>query len=163
MGGYVGAYGHDGLHSWPFLSLGEELRRAMPRIFASHKLRFLWAYKYDSRHRGITVHADRAAVNVNIWLTQDSANLDPNSGGLVIYPARATEGQQRDGSAIDGIAGVEEYTRRLQGTDNATIPYRCNRMVIFDSALYHRTDDFRFKKGYKNRRINLTYLYGSAL
>ena len=67
----MGAYAHDGLHSWPFLALGDELRRAMPTLFGAHKLRFLWAYKYDSEHRGIAVHADRAAINVNIWLVRN--------------------------------------------------------------------------------------------
>ena len=31
---------------------------------------------------------------------------------------------------------------------------------MFDSALFHKTDDFSFKKGYLNRRINLTLLFG---
>jgi hypothetical protein len=34
-------------------------------------------------------HADFAAVNVNIWLTPDSANLDPTSGGMDVYDAEA--------------------------------------------------------------------------
>ena len=40
------------------------------------------------------------------------------------------------------------------------IPYRQNRIVVFDSALYHKTDSFRFREGYENRRINLTLLFG---
>jgi hypothetical protein len=36
-------------------------------------------------------------------------------------------------------------------------------MVLFDSSLYHRSDSLRFKQGYKNRRINLTLLYGTPL
>ena len=31
---------------------------------------------------------------------------------------------------------------------------------MFDSMLFHHTDEFKFKPGYKNRRINLTILYG---
>jgi len=42
------------------------------------------------------------------------------------------------------------------------VPYRANRMVLFDSSLYHRTDNLRFKKGkYTDRRINLTFLFGT--
>jgi len=41
-----------------------------------------------------------------------------------------------------------------------TIPYRCNRAVVFDSDLFHETDAIRFKEGYLNRRINVTFLYG---
>ena len=42
----------------------------------------------------------------------------------------------------------------------ARVPYRENRAVIFDSALFHQTDVYRFKRGYRSRRINLTLLYG---
>ena len=41
-----------------------------------------------------------------------------------------------------------------------TVPYKSNRAVLFDSALFHETDRFTFQKGYQNRRINLTILYG---
>jgi hypothetical protein len=40
------------------------------------------------------------------------------------------------------------------------VPHRCNRAVIFNSDLIHRTDDIRFRPGYENRRINVTFLYG---
>ena len=41
-----------------------------------------------------------------------------------------------------------------------TVPYRRNRVVIFDSDLFHRTDDLDFRPGYENRRINVTMLFG---
>jgi hypothetical protein len=34
-------------------------------------------------------------------------------------------------------------------------------MVIFNSALLHQTDHANFKPGYKNKRINLTFLFGN--
>jgi len=37
---------------------------------------------------------------------------------------------------------------------------RANRAVIFDSDLFHETDMTDFEKGYENRRINITLLYG---
>ena len=42
-----------------------------------------------------------------------------------------------------------------------TVPYRRNRVVIFDSDLFHRTDDLDFRPGYENRRINVTMLFGN--
>ena len=105
------------------------------------------------------MHADEAAVNVNIWLTPDEANLDPTSGGLVVYTVKPPkdwdfELYNRDTDFV--------YERLIKPSDfaNVTIPYRENRAVIFDSALFHATDKFAFKKGYKNKRINLTLLYG---
>ena len=43
---------------------------------------------------------------------------------------------------------------------NITVKHQPNRCVIFDSALFHQTDKYRFKKGYENGRINLTLLFG---
>ena len=45
----------------------------------------------------------------------------------------------------------------------AQFDYRCNRMVMFDSKLLHKTDTFHFHPGYANRRVNLTFLYGSSM
>jgi hypothetical protein len=41
-----------------------------------------------------------------------------------------------------------------------TVAYRQNRVVIFNSDLFHETAPFKFRKGYTNRRINLTMLFG---
>jgi len=36
-----------------------------------------------------------------------------------------------------------------------------NRAVIFNSFFFHKTLPNRFKAGHANRRINLTFLFGS--
>jgi hypothetical protein len=33
-------------------------------------------------------------------------------------------------------------------------------MVMFNSNLVHKTDDFAFRPGFTNRRINVTMLFG---
>jgi hypothetical protein len=43
------------------------------------------------------------------------------------------------------------------------IAYRCNRAVLFNSALFHETDRIAFKDVYEGRRINMTYLFGRQL
>ena len=40
------------------------------------------------------------------------------------------------------------------------IPYNENRAVVFNSCLFHETDNYSFKEGYENRRINVTLLFG---
>ncbi len=40
------------------------------------------------------------------------------------------------------------------------IPYRANRAVVFNSDLFHETDQFTFKDEHESRRINITLLYG---
>ena len=160
FGGYVGAYIDDGLHDRIILQLAFELNQALPNIMKDHPLQYLWAYKYDSDYSGIKTHADQAAVNVNLWLTDDDANLDSESGGLVIYTAKPPE----DWDFVRYNKDTERVRKEiLEPTSyaNVTVPYRENRAVIFDSMLFHHTDKFRFKEGYENRRINLTILYGT--
>jgi len=161
FGGYAGAYIDDGLHQRILLRLSVELRKLLPDIFYDHPLKYMWAYKYDSDSNfgGINLHADEAAVNVNLWLTPKDANLDPNSGGLIIYTIKPPNDWDFELYNRD-TEFVYEQLLRPSGFANMTVPYRENRAVIFDSALFHTTDNFTFRKGYQNRRINLTLLYG---
>ena len=55
---------------------------------------------------------------------------------------------------------IDEKLLRPSGYANVTVPYKENRAVIFDSFLFHKTDNHKFKGGHENRRINLTFLYG---
>lgn len=159
FGGYTGAYIDDGLHQRILLQLSIDLRKLLPDIFEGHPLKYMWAYKYDSDYGGINLHADEAAVNVNIWLTPNEANLDPNSGGLVIYTVKPPSDWDFELYNRD-TDFVYEHLLRPSGFANVTVPFRENRAVIFDSALFHTSDEFKFRKGYKNRRINFTLLYG---
>lgn len=158
-GGYLGAYMPDGFSGRLLLRIGSELRSRMPRVIGGHLMHTLWGYKYDSRYAGIGVHADDAAVNVNFWITPDEANLDPASGGLVVY----THDAPRDWSFQRFNPDHAEIYRYLQSVDakKMRVPYRANRAVIFDSDLFHETDAFRFREGYENRRVNITMLYGA--
>ena len=79
----------DGLACPLLLQIADDLCQTFPDIFKDHQLNQLWAYKYDSRLTGIDVHADSAAINVNYWTTPETANLDPASGGLVVYDVEA--------------------------------------------------------------------------
>ena len=45
----------------------------------------------------------------------------------------------------------------------SAIPYLENRIVIFNSNLFHETDRYKFKEGYENRRINVTMLFGDRV
>ena len=154
--GYLGAYLSDGFSNELLFQIAEDLRRKFPKIFGDRPLRQMWAYKYDSRIRGIGHHADAAAVNVNFWITPDDANRDPKSGGLVVYTREAPlewdfDKYNRDEEAILNFLG---------NSDSVTVPYRQNRVVMFNSNLFHKTDEIRFKEGYENRRINITMLFG---
>lgn len=156
---YFGAFSDDGFVSPLHLQIAAELRQKMPRIFGGLALEQLWSFKYtSSMGRGINVHADFARVNLNFWVTPDDANLDPDSGGMVIYdvPAPAAWGFAEYNHSSEKIF---EFLK-VQGAGSQTIAHRCNRAVLFNSNLFHETDAIRFKPGYENRRINITYLFG---
>ncbi len=156
--GYVGAFMDNGFCCPLLLQIAEELRRALPRIFGQHTLRKMWVFSYDSRLSGIPVHADFAAVNVNFWITPDEANLDPASGGLVVWDKEAPLDWDFKKYNTDYRA-MRQFLE--EGSAKAVnIPYRQNRVVIFNSDLFHETGDLHFRDGYETRRMNITMLYG---
>jgi len=159
---YLGTFFDTGFISPLQMEIGLDLRRRMPGIFGGQTLEETWAFKYDSAmDKGIGVHADFAKVNLNFWLTPDEANLDPACGGLVVYDVPSPA----DWSPADYNANPAKMYAYLKenGAKSVTVPYRCNRAVLFNSALFHETDTIRFKEGYENRRINVTYLFGKTL
>ncbi|MBS0172068.1 MAG: tetratricopeptide repeat protein [Nitrospira sp.] len=158
--GYIGAFLGDGFASPLLLQIAEELRRRLPRIFGTHRLTQAWAFKHDSARRGLNIHADAAAVNVNFWITPDAANLNPESGGLVVWDKEAPRDWDFKTYNSDGARGRIYDWLKEQGAREITIPYRANRAVLFNSDLFHETDDIAFKEGFTNRRINVTLLYG---
>ena len=156
--GYLGAMPEHGFVCPLLEQVDEELRSTFPAILGGQPLLHWWGFKYDSRLKGINVHADFAAVNVNFWITPDEANLDPEGGGLVIWDTPAPldwNFNQYNGAG----QAVRDFLTQV-GAKSVTVPYRANRAVVFDSDLFHETDRITFKEGYLNRRINITMLYG---
>jgi tetratricopeptide (TPR) repeat protein len=158
--GYLGAFLGDGFACPLLLQIAEELRLKLPGVFHQHRLTQSWAFKYDSALTGLNMHADAAAVNVNFWITPDEANLDPEHGGLVVWDREAPRDWNfKEYNNAKNEPKVLAWLKQ-QGAQAVTIPYRCNRAVIFNSDLFHATDRISFKEGYENRRVNITLLYG---
>jgi tetratricopeptide (TPR) repeat protein len=154
--GYCGAYMQDGFGNPLLLQLADELRTRLPRVVGPHLLNQMWGYIYDQRMSGITAHADPAAVNLNFWIVPDAANLDPDCGGLVVSKREAPADWDFD--AYNNRPDVlDAYMAR---SEQVRVPYRCNRMVMFNSNLVHKTDAFHFRPGFTSRRINITMLFG---
>lgn len=156
--GYFGAYFYDGFCSELLLRLAWELRASLPRVIRDLPLQMMWGYKCDCTLPGLGVHADAAAVNVNFWITPDEANLDPERGGLRVYTEDAPE-EWGFAKFNNDAKTILNYLESV-GSVPMRVPYRANRAVIFDSDLFHATDEPRFREGYLNRRINITLLYG---
>ncbi len=164
-GGYLGAYLKEGLASPLIIQIANELSQKFPKIFKDHPINQIWAFKYDSRAKnknsslkGINVHADFAAVNVNFWITPKEANLNPNSGGLIVYDVEAPK-EWNFKTYNNDEQKIREELKKSKG-NTKVIPYNENRAVIFNSNLFHETDKYEFKEGYENRRINVTILFG---
>ena len=159
--GYIGAFLANGFSCPLLLQIAEELRTTFPGIFKHHLLNQAWAFKHDSALRGLNMHADAAAVNVNFWITPDEANLDPKSGGLIVWNKEAPdEWDFKEYNSEKNEGKIREFLMRHHA-EALTVPHRQNRAVIFNSNLFHETDTLSFKEGYENRRINVTLLYGS--
>jgi tetratricopeptide (TPR) repeat protein len=156
--GYLGAAPQEGF-SCPLLAqIADELRTVFPAVIADHGLGLMWGFKYDSRLSGIPVHADQAKVNVNFWIAPEDASRDPKSGGLVVWDVKAP--LNWDFSRYNGDETAINAFLAKSGAKSITIPHRANRAVIFDSDLFHATDEIDFREGYENRRVNVTMLYG---
>jgi len=159
--GYLGAFLSEGFCPRVLLAVADELRRAMPGVIGDDALIQAWAFKYDQRMRGINLHADLAKVNVNFWITPNESCDDPETGGLIVYDVPAP----RSWSFQDynnNRAKIEAYLKD-RGARSQRVPYRENRCVLFDSTLFHATDELHFRPGYTNRRVNVTLLFGKAL
>lgn len=159
--GYLSAKLGHGFESPLLLQISEELRTRFPRIFADHRLAQAWAFKYDSRMHGVNLHADFAAVNVNFWITPESANRRPDTGGLIIWD-EATPRNWGFGDYNRNTAKMREFLH-MRGARPVKVAYRGNRAIVFNSTLFHETDRIDFDEGYENRRINVTLLYGRGL
>jgi Tetratricopeptide repeat len=156
--GYLTAMPEHGLVCPLIAQIDEEMRAIYPGILGRHLLRYLWAFKYDSKLSGVGTHADPSLVTFNFWITADEANLDPEHGGLTVWDVGAPEVWKAQRYIAD-TAGCQAYLKNA-GAKSVTIPYRSNRAVVFASHLFHETDRMDFREGYTNRRINITMLYG---
>ena len=155
--GYVGAFPQDGFASISLFAVAEQFEAALGEAFDGYQLAQWWAFEYDTRLPGTDIHGDDADFSLNLWITPDSANLDPSTGGLVVWDKTAPS----DWSFDDYNSGGERVRQYLRDTnaESTIIPYRENRAVLFKGHLFHRTDDFTFAPGFVNRRRSVTLLF----
>lgn len=157
--GYLGAAPEDGFACPLLAQIVEEIQCVFRPILGREQFRYLGAFKYDSvLCAGTNTHADNSIINVNFYIAPDEANLDPESGGMVIWDVAAP-----DSTTMRRLNGNEELARAYlnrSGKAPKVIPHRSNRAVIFKSTQFHRTDTFKFKDDYLSHRINISLLFG---
>lgn len=142
--------------------IADELKQRLPRMLGPHSIKNSWVYRHRNETIGVDAHADQGAVTFNLWITPDTANEDPDHGGLLVY--RKEQPHDWDFHRINRLKDTPEVkaevTDFLTDADTQTIPYRNNRAVLFHSNLFHKSDKIRFKDGFENRRMNITLLFG---
>ena len=139
--------------------VASDLRARFPALLGDAQLTQAWAYVYprDAHSRGIDVHSDDADVSVNVWIARDASNLARGSklGGLRIF--------EREPPADWDFAKANQETDAilaLLGDDAVeVVAHRFNRAVILNGHRFHQTDAMDFRPGFRNNRINLTFLF----
>ena len=116
-----------------------------------------WAFVYNNTAGGVTPHADPASVNVNLWVTPYECVKNPSKNGLIIYDKKPPEEWTWEEYNCD----IERITTYLNESNASPryIPYQYNRMIIFDSKYFHRTNGVSMWGGKKNRRVNYTFMF----
>ena len=124
------------------------------------RLTFLraWSFIYKNNSHGVTAHADPAYVNFNLWVTPDECfEHVQNANGFdiwKIYPPDNWSWQDYN----QDVVKVDNFLRQYEN-QKISIEYKFNRIVIFDSKFFHKGQQITSKAGYKNRRINYTFLF----
>ena len=155
--GYIGAFLGRGMANRALLEFSTQLKNSLQNIFLNYYLSHAWSFKYDAKRDGIGIHADDAKVNVNFWITDDSANKDPDSGGMIVW--KKMPDKTASFSDFNSLASMDKMMNEIKDTEFVKVPYRSNRAVIFNSKLYHVTDKMDFNDNYIDRRVNVTLLY----
>lgn len=154
---YLASDLETGLANLPLLRLIDEMRAWTAQAYPDLITSAAWAFKYGANVQGVDPHADFSRLTLNLWLAPDDANLDPHSGGLVFWPVRAPP----DSSFYDYNSN-HAWLEQLRGGQPAhlCVPHRCNRAILFDSAMLHASDRIAFADQHESRRINLTIAFG---
>ena len=163
-GGYLGAGARRGFYHPVLLQVADALRETFPQLYGpTDNLTQYWAYNYhqldtsevpkaivdDTLSPRIGIHSDPAAININIWLTPDSAASTPADGsapgGLIVYKKTPPQSDDSLYSYNGKVSDSPEFRRQLIDggllDDKVTVPYKRNRMVMFNSDLLHETGE----------------------
>ncbi len=161
--GFVGSYVTDGFCCGIILKVVDELRARFNRLIGHLPLNNMWCYRYDSEGVGVRPHNGDGSVTFNFYITPNESNIgDMEGGGMVMYNKMhppewdwLTFNMKKDDPDIQ-----QQISKYLADAKSLTVPYRCNRAVVFHSTLFHKTDPFKFRDTYEDRRMNITMLFG---
>ncbi len=116
-----------------------------------------WTFVYNNEADGVTPHADPASINVNLWVTRNEPVKDPTQNGLIIYNKQRPSDWTYDQYNSD-VDRIKNYLTE-SGAKGRYIPYNYNRIILFDSKYFHKTNGVSMIDGKENRRVNYTFMF----
>ena len=159
-------YSEWGYHSinfdrenFPFPILPDVINAIHGAFSPLHDLEFDrgWAFVYDNEASGVTPHADPAAINVNLWVTPFDCQKDTLKNGLIIYDQKAPDDWTWSEYNSDSKK-INQYLIESNATPRF-VPYNYNRITIFESKYFHKTNGVSMIEGDANRRVNYTFMF----
>jgi hypothetical protein len=110
------------------------------------------------RNNGLCPHSDTGLVTLDLFLTPDEYNLEPETGGLVFYDVKRTAEQEIHEFNARPYC-IDYFNRNTRG-ESVTVPYKYNRAVLFDARTFHSSQRMRFATGGSQTfRINYAFLF----
>lgn len=139
------------------VSAARALEEHLPGLLDGHALARGWAFM-NQQNVPLKVHADVGAVTLNLWLTPDEHNLDPTTGGLVLFDVKRDAAAERE--RLDSVEWAERHLAEHPRERTVVIGHRCNRAVLFDARTFHGSDRVAFSlDGPNTRRVNVSLVF----
>lgn len=143
------------------MPLVQDISRAvaehMPRVFENLSLVQHIAFMHQ-RNSGLCPHSDTGLVTLDLWLTPDEYNLEPDTGGLVLYDVKRTPEQEIH--EFNARPWCVEYFNQHTRGESVTVGYKFNRAILFDARTFHASDKIKFVgDGAHTYRINYAMLF----
>ncbi len=138
-------------------AIAQSLKAHCPSLFSDYELVEHWALMYPKNASG-KLHSDIGSLTLNLWLTPDEYNLEPNGGGLTFFDVKR-ESEPSPGKSLSYLWS-EEYMKDHKANQEVSISYKCNRALLFAASTFHKSDAFCFANTKpESHRINLSLAF----
>ncbi len=133
--------------------IASELACRLPDLIQGLSLAEYSAFM-NRKNDGLSIHSDNGLLTLNLYLTPDECNLDPDCGGLVLYDVK--RGSDQLLHEFNSQPWCTNYFEAHTKGGKAKIGYRFNRAVLFDATTLHSAERMRFFGGdVGSHRLNL--------
>lgn len=138
-------------------AIAQSLKAHCPSLFSDYELIEHWVLMYPKNASG-KLHSDIGSLTLNLWLTPDEYNLEPNGGGLTFFDVKR-DSKPSPGKSLSYLWS-EEYMKDHTAGKKVSISYKCNRALLFDASTFHKSDAFCFANTKpESQRINLSLAF----